>query len=75
MTVTTLTVYTTQNSGLLDNRIWSLAVDQQGVVWIGTWGGLAVYRPDEVCTGVGEELGVERSRTFRFSRMRPILSI
>jgi hypothetical protein len=30
------TIYNTSNSGLPDNKIWSIAVDHNNVVWIGT---------------------------------------
>ena len=36
-------VYTTGNSGLPNNEILSLAIDEEGVKWIGTMGGLARY--------------------------------
>ncbi len=32
----TWTIYNTSNSGLPDNKIWSIAVDHNNVVWIGT---------------------------------------
>ena len=49
-------VYNTRNSGLPDNWVWSLAIDEQGNKWIGTEsGGLAVYREGGVIlTGVQE---------------------
>jgi ligand-binding sensor domain-containing protein len=40
----TWTVYTGENSELPNNFIWILALDTQGNTWIGTYGGLAVYR-------------------------------
>jgi ligand-binding sensor domain-containing protein len=38
------TVYNTSNSGLPSNWVYSIAIDGQGNKWIGTDGGLAVYR-------------------------------
>ncbi len=31
-------------NGLPTNWVYSIAIDQQGNKWIGTWGGLGVYR-------------------------------
>jgi len=49
-------VYDTANSGLPDDQIVALAIDEQGNEWIGTaGGGLAVYREGGVIiTGVQE---------------------
>jgi ligand-binding sensor domain-containing protein len=38
------TVYNTSNSELPSNWVYSIAIDGQGNKWIGTDGGLAVYR-------------------------------
>ena len=38
------TVYNTSNSGLPDDWINAIAIDALGNKWIGTDGGLAVYR-------------------------------
>ena len=35
--------YTTSNSGLPENSVWSIAVDSNNVKWFGTWGGLAKF--------------------------------
>ena len=38
-------MYDTENSGLPASGLFRLAIDTQGNMWIGTWGGgLAVYR-------------------------------
>jgi len=49
-------VYDTANSGLPDDRVWDLAIDEQGNIWMGTYGGgLAVYHEGGVIlTGVQE---------------------
>ena len=41
---TNWTVYNTSNSGLPDNDVVSIAIDGSGNKWIGTLGGLAVYK-------------------------------
>lgn len=40
---TTWTNYNSQNSGLPENSVWSIAVDSNNVKWFGTWGGLAKF--------------------------------
>ena len=49
-------VYNTANSGLPHDRVWDLGIDEQGNIWIGTYGGgLAVYREGGIIlTGVQE---------------------
>jgi ligand-binding sensor domain-containing protein len=50
------TVYNASNSGLPYNYIRAIAIDGQGNKWIGTLGGLAVYREGGVILPVeGEE--------------------
>ncbi len=47
------TVYNTSNSGLPDNDVYAIAIDDMGNKWIGTrYGGLAVYSGG---TGIEEE--------------------
>jgi hypothetical protein len=36
-------VYDASNSGLPDNNVWSIAIDDSGNKWIGTFGGLAKF--------------------------------
>jgi len=49
-------VYDAENSGLPHYRVYSLAIDEQRNIWIGTeGGGLAVYREGRVIlSGVQE---------------------
>jgi hypothetical protein len=49
------TVYNTSNSGLPDNYVLAIAIDGQGNKWIGTLGGLAVYREGGVILPVEEK--------------------
>ena len=75
-------VYNTGNSGLPKNFVFTLAVDSQGNLWIGTWaelwtrgGGLAVYREGGVIlpavTAVGEELDTKLPSAFLLSQNYP----
>ncbi|CUS97619.1 T9SS type A sorting domain-containing protein, partial [Candidatus Kryptobacter tengchongensis] len=49
------TVYNTSNSGLPNDWVHAIAIDGQGNKWIGTSGGLAVYREGGVILDVYEK--------------------
>ncbi len=49
------TVYNTSNSGLPDNLVKCLNVDGSGNMWIGTWGGLAVFNEGGIVSSINSE--------------------
>ncbi|WP_082349272.1 two-component regulator propeller domain-containing protein [Candidatus Kryptonium thompsonii] len=50
-------VVNTSNSGLPNNNVYAIAIDSQGNKWIGTDGGLAVYREGGVILDVYRKKG------------------
>jgi hypothetical protein len=48
----TWTIYNKSNSGLVDNDITSIAVDSDGNLWFGTYGGVSKYSFDSDCDGL-----------------------
>ena len=58
---TNWTVFNTSNSGLPDNYVSSIAIDGSGNKWIGTDGGLAVYKEGGV---VSVEEKIDASNTI-----------
>jgi hypothetical protein len=44
----TTTYYTVENSGLPNRDVTGVKVDRNGVVWMSTWGGLALFDPKGV---------------------------
>ncbi|CUS92465.1 Two component regulator propeller [Candidatus Kryptonium thompsonii] len=48
-------IYYTKATGLPDNSVLAIAIDSQGNKWIGTDGGLAVYREGGVILDVYEK--------------------
>ena len=58
----TWTAYTAQNSGLVDNGVWAVAVDRDDVKWFATEGGVSSLRdtPDERFIKVTSPAGGEQ---------------
>ncbi len=46
------------NSGLPDNRVNALAYDDEGVLWAGTWGGIALIKDGKVTEKLSEKDGL-----------------
>jgi ligand-binding sensor domain-containing protein len=40
-------IYIPENSGLPDNHVYTLALDDQGQVWAGTWDGISLLGTDD----------------------------
>ena len=53
---TNWTTYNILNSGLPDNYILSIAIDENGTKWIGTYRGLAVYNANGIPNSVKENI-------------------
>jgi len=49
-------VYNTTNSGLANNYVWSITIDESGTKWIGTSGGLAAFNENGIPSDVKENI-------------------
>ncbi|MEG8947938.1 T9SS type A sorting domain-containing protein [Rosettibacter firmus] len=63
--------YIKTNSGLPDNWVYAIAIDSEGNKWIGTGGGLAVYREGGVILDVNEKEENPVSKKFSLYQNYP----
>lgn len=71
----TWTVFDEDNSGLLDNSVRCLAMEQSGNLWIGGWHGISIYNENGIVSGCRGRGGAPRNVGARIAQRGDAVSI